>query len=137
MSALPPKADIAECDWDVRYVPIADRKRRTLARLRHGGRIWVESLRYGESQAGAALLAGDGVVGLLKLLKQLGLVGCGDARASIADRHMERAIVRFSLDGNFAGIGELNRVADEIDQDLGQAAAVTVARAQLRSHFNF
>jgi hypothetical protein len=24
MSALPPKADIAECDWDVRYVPKAD-----------------------------------------------------------------------------------------------------------------
>ena len=40
---------------------------------------------------------------------------------------MERAIVRFGLDGDFARIGELNRVADEIDQDLGQAAAVTVA----------
>jgi hypothetical protein len=24
MSALPPKADIAEYDWDVRFVPIAD-----------------------------------------------------------------------------------------------------------------
>jgi hypothetical protein len=24
MSALPPKADIAECDWDVRFVPKAD-----------------------------------------------------------------------------------------------------------------
>jgi hypothetical protein len=24
MSALPPKADIAECDWDVRFVPQAD-----------------------------------------------------------------------------------------------------------------
>ena len=24
MSALPPKADIAETDWDVRFVPIAD-----------------------------------------------------------------------------------------------------------------
>jgi hypothetical protein len=24
MSALPPKADIAECDWDVRFVPIAE-----------------------------------------------------------------------------------------------------------------
>jgi len=39
---------------------------------------------------------------------------------------MERAIVRFGLDGDFAGIRELNRVADKIDQDLGQAAAVTV-----------
>jgi hypothetical protein len=24
MSALPPKADITECDWDVRFVPQAD-----------------------------------------------------------------------------------------------------------------
>jgi len=24
MSALPPKADIAECNWDVRFVPKAD-----------------------------------------------------------------------------------------------------------------
>jgi hypothetical protein len=24
MSAIPPKADIAECDWDVRFVPKAD-----------------------------------------------------------------------------------------------------------------
>ena len=39
---------------------------------------------------------------------------------------MERAIVSFGLDGDFAGIGELDRIADEIDQDLGQAAAVTV-----------
>jgi len=28
MSALPPKADIAECDWDVRFVPKADIMRR-------------------------------------------------------------------------------------------------------------
>ena len=41
---------------------------------------------------------------------------------------MERAIVRFSLDGDFACIGELNRIGDEIDQHLRQAAAVTVAR---------
>jgi hypothetical protein len=33
------------------------------------------ALRYCESQAGAALLLGDGIVGLLKLLKQLGLIG--------------------------------------------------------------
>jgi hypothetical protein len=32
--------------------------------------------------------------------------------------------VRFCLDGDFAGIGELDGIADEIDQDLGQAAAV-------------
>src|SRR5215469_12493862 len=39
---------------------------------------------------------------------------------------MERAVVSFGLDGNFARIGELNRVADKIDQNLRQAAAVAV-----------
>jgi hypothetical protein len=83
-----------------------------------------DALRYGEPQASAALLAGDGIVGLLELLKQLGLVGCGNARAGITDRYIECAIVRFGLNGDFARIGELDGVADEIDQDLGQAASV-------------
>src|SRR6516164_478395 len=81
----------------------------------------------GQSQAGAALLARDRIVGLLELMKQLGLVRSGDARAGVADRDMECAIVRFGLDGNFAGIGELNGVADKIDQNLRQSSAVTMA----------
>ena len=42
-------------------------------------------------------------------------------------------IIRFGLDRHFASIGELNRVADEIDQNLRQAAAVTVARRSVGS----
>jgi hypothetical protein len=34
----------------------------------------------------------------------------------------------FRLDDDFPRIGELNCVADEINQNLGQTAAVTVAR---------
>src|SRR5262249_7106064 len=87
-----------------------------------------DALRYGETQAGTALLAGNGIVGLLKLLKQLGLISTRNAGAGVADRYMECAVGRFGLDGDFTRIGELNGVANEIDQDLGQAAAVTVAR---------
>jgi len=78
--------------------------------------------------AGAALLARDGIVGLLKLLKQLGLIGSGDAGSGVTHRDTKLSIGRFGLNGDFAGIGELNRVADEIDQYLRQAATVTVAR---------
>ena len=46
-------------------------------------------------------------------------------------------MVRFGLDGDFPGIGELDRIADEIDQDLGQAAAVAVARGYLRGFTGF
>ena len=43
----------------------------------------------GESQTGATLLAGDGIVGLLKFLEQLGLIGSRDARSSVTDRYIE------------------------------------------------
>jgi len=87
-----------------------------------------DALRYGEPKTGAAFLAGDGIVGLLKLLKQPHLVGSGDAGSRVTDRDMECVVVRFCLDGDLARIRELNGVANEIDQDLRQAATVTVAR---------
>ena len=48
-----------------------------------------DALRYGEPQASAALLAGDRIVGLLELLKQLGLIVSRDARSGVTDRYME------------------------------------------------
>jgi hypothetical protein len=50
---------------------------------------------------------------------------------------MERAIVGFGLDGDLAGIGELDGVADEIDQNLRQAAAVATAGRQLWGNLDF
>jgi hypothetical protein len=86
-----------------------------------------DALGYGEPQPGAALLAGNRIVGLLKLLKQLGLISRGDARSGVADRYVECAIVRLGLDADFASIGELDRVADEIDQDLRYAVSPLAA----------
>ena len=65
-----------------------ERKCRTLPRLESTQIFAVhlnDTLRYGEAQAGATLLAGDGVVGLLELLEQPGLVGSGDAGTCVAD----------------------------------------------------
>src|SRR6516165_9050013 len=45
---------------------------------------------------------------------------------------MERAIVRVSLDGHLAGVRELDGIADKIDQNLRQAAAISMTRRQLR-----
>jgi hypothetical protein len=77
-----------------------------------------DAFRYGKPQACTALLARNRIIGLLELLKQLGLVGGGNAGAGVTDRDVERAVVGFGLDGDFAGISELDGVADEIDQDL-------------------
>src|SRR5215469_16753623 len=64
-------------------------KCRALARLRLDPDLAPvhlnDAFRYGKPQAGAALLASDGVVGLLKLLKQVGLIGGGDAGACVSN----------------------------------------------------
>src|SRR6516162_829537 len=66
---------------------------RALARLRlHPNPSAVhlnDALGYGKPQASATLFAGDRIVGLLKLLKKLGLIGRGDAGTSITDRYVE------------------------------------------------
>src|SRR6516162_10098977 len=49
---------------------------------------------------------------------------------------MKRPVLRFCLDSDFAGIGELDGIADEIDKDLRQAASVAVARRQFGSHLD-
>ena len=68
---------------------------------------------YGKPQAGATLLARNRIVGLLKLLKQLGLIGSGNARPRIPHRNLERAVVRCCFNHDFASIGELDGVADK------------------------
>ena len=45
-------------------------------------------------------------------------------------------IVRFGLDRDFAGIGELDGVADEVNQNLRQAPAVAAAGWQLRGNLD-
>src|SRR6516165_1671518 len=114
-----------------------ERKYRAFAGLRldaNSSAVYLDdALGDCESQASAALLTRDGIVGLLELLKQLCLVGCGNTRAGVVNRYMERAIVRFGLDGHFTGISEFDGIADEVDQHLRQAAAVTVPWRQFGS----
>jgi hypothetical protein len=43
-----------------------------------------DALGYSESQAGAAFLLGDGIVCLLELLEQLGLIGSRDDTGEVA-----------------------------------------------------
>src|SRR6516165_7389090 len=50
---------------------------------------------------------------------------------------MERAVVSFGLDGDLARIGELDGIANEIDQHLRQAAAISMTRRQFGGHFDF
>src|SRR5215472_16691031 len=74
-----------------------DRKRECKSRALAGPRLHPnlaamhldDALRYSEPQAGATFLARDRIVGLLKLLKQLGLIGGGDTGSRIPHRHLK------------------------------------------------
>ena len=87
-----------------------------------------------EPEPGAALGLGDRIVGLLELLEQLLLIGGIDSRPGVVHRHAERAIGRRDLDRHFAGVGELDRVADQIEQHLGQLLLVAVASRHVGRH---
>jgi len=55
-------------------------------------------LRNGKPKTGPAFLLGDRVVGLLKFLKQLGLICFRYSWPGIANSDFERAVIRASFD---------------------------------------
>jgi hypothetical protein len=85
----------------------------------------------GQAETGAPLRARRRAVDLLELLEDPLLVGLGDARARVRDRDAEGPVGRGRLQADLAGLGELDRVADEVQQDLGEAALVAVADGQV------
>src|SRR5256885_4456868 len=87
-------------------------------------------LRNGQSQAGSPVLARDGSMGLSESLENLRQLVLRDADASVSHRESEQAGLltdRVLLDPQdyLASFGELDGVADQIDQDLMEAFWVT------------
>ena len=81
-----------------------------------------------KAKARAAKFACSGTVGLHEALEQLVAHLLGDADPGIGDTEAQFARPRRTagghLDAHAAGIGELDRIADEIDQDLPQPRRV-------------
>ena len=87
----------------------------------------------GQAQAGAAVQAGGGSIGLGEGVEQALLLGVADADAGVA--HLEAQLV---LGGGFAqtahveldatALGELDRVADQVGQHLAQPDRVAAYR---------
>src|SRR2546425_12671477 len=71
-----------------------------------------------QAEAGSALLARNRAVGLLELLENFGLIGRGNAGPRVAYRNLECSVRCESSDRNFALVGELDGVADQVEQDL-------------------
>ena len=83
----------------------------------------------GQPQPGAAVLAGRGRVGLHEWLEELGRLLAGHADAGVAHRELElhllaRAFEQFDVQPDLAALGELDRVVDEVREDLAKAERV-------------
>src|SRR6266498_2559905 len=85
-----------------------------------------------QAEAGSALLARDRAVGLLELLKNLGLIGYGNTGTRVAYRNREGPIRCRCPDRHLALVGELDGVPDEVEQDLGEPPSVSATGRKIR-----
>ena len=83
-----------------------------------------------ETEAGAALGPCARPVELPELLEHSLLVVRRDPRAGVRDRDVERAVRRGHVDGDLATFGELDRIADQVEQHLGDLPIVAMADGQ-------
>src|SRR6202022_4343850 len=85
-----------------------------------------------QTQPGAALLTRIRIVDLLELAEDPLLVGVGNARPGIAHLEDELAAIGRAADLDLALVGELDRVADEVQQHLREPARVAVTLWHIR-----
>ena len=85
------------------------------------------SLRYGEPKSCAALLFCDRIVGLLKFLEQLGLIGLEIPGPVSRTATWNDPLAEEPLIDNLSNIGELDRIAHEIEQHLRKPAFIAVS----------
>ena len=72
-----------------------------------------------QSKPSTALLPRDAVVNLLELVEDPPLIGGWNARTGVLDRDLEKVLLDIDADLDKAGLSELDRVADDIEQNLG------------------
>src|SRR5262245_11964478 len=109
----------------------AHRKDRTFALLAHHGHIAAHHTRefagYSKAQSRAAEALSSRGIGLAELLEQLCLLLRSHADAGISDRELDpAATVGYPArpQPDLAFLGELARIAEEIEQDLPQSHGV-------------
>src|SRR5262249_48674205 len=86
-----------------------------------------DTLGDGKPQSGAALLFCIRAIDLMKFLEDSPALGFRDAWAGVGDHDRENAVVGTGRYANCTVIRELDGIADQIEQDLRQAAFVAAA----------
>src|SRR5712692_4274550 len=77
-----------------------------------------------QAEAGSALLPSDRTVCLLEFLEDFRLIDQGNTGPRVAYRNRERPVRCRCPDRDLALVGELDGVADQVEQDLGEPPSV-------------
>src|SRR5262245_2488626 len=88
----------------------------------------------GEAQTCASLGLSKRAVDLMELFEDVRLLHGRNAGTRVDHSDVEVPVYRFRRDTHLAGVGELDRVTDEVEQHLGQALLVTEANRQGLGH---
>src|SRR5262245_36488792 len=109
-------------------------KRRSFARRRHhpdAAAVHFDDLLCdGEPEARTALGFGEGTVDLVELVEDPTLLVEWYAGPGVCNRDREMAVPRARGDAHLAGVGELDGVAHEIEQNLREALFVAEANRE-------
>src|SRR5262245_2473405 len=79
-----------------------------------------------QPQSGPTFLPRDTVVDLLKVFKNTVVVRCRNARTCIPHRDDKMVAHCAGMHFHRAGVSELDRVADDIQEDLGQTPLISI-----------
>src|SRR5262249_52533866 len=90
----------------------------------------------GESEAGAALGARAGAIGLLELLEDLLLISFGNASPGVGNGDRAGTVRRRHLDPYLTSVGDLAGVPHQIEQHLRQPPLVASAQWQVRGEID-
>src|SRR5215813_1072358 len=87
----------------------------------------VKKIDYRQPEASTTFFPGNGTIGLLKCLEDLPLIGFRDARASIRHSHREGTVRGCCPYLHLADLGELDGVAEQVQEHLRQAPLIALA----------
>ena len=78
----------------------------------------------GQSQSGSCGLVGNDIAHLLVLVEDRFLIGFRNPGALVLDLHRQTAPFLFHGDRDLAGVGELDRIGNQVDDDLHHSVGV-------------
>lgn len=79
-----------------------------------------------QTQSGSSLLAGNAVVDLLKFIENPSLMFRRNSGSSVLDFYLEMIAHRIRANLDKAGIGELDGITHNVEQDLSEAPFIAI-----------